>query len=66
MLILGGEGDQTLKEIALGHVSDSVYGYDTLERYGPQLLQAWERILPVAVPTAVPALGRTRMEPTGG
>jgi nucleotide-binding universal stress UspA family protein len=35
MLILGGEGDQTLKEIVLGHVSDSVYGYDTLERYGP-------------------------------
>jgi len=66
MLILGGEGDQTLKEIALGHVSDSVYGYDTLERYGPQLLQAWERVLPVAVPTSVPALGRTRLEPTGG
>lgn len=40
MLILDGEGDQTLKEIALGHVSASVYGYDTLERYGPQLLQA--------------------------
>ena len=56
MLVLGGEGDQTLKEIALGHVSDSVYGYDTLERYGPQLLQAWERVLPAAVPTAVPAL----------
>ena len=66
MLILGGEGDQTLKEIALGHVSDSVYGYDTLERYGPQLLKAWERILPVAVPTAVPTLGRTRLKPTGG
>ncbi|MDO7850409.1 phage integrase SAM-like domain-containing protein [Hymenobacter convexus] len=53
MLVLGGEGDQTLKEIALGHVSDSVYGYDTLERYGPQLLQAWERVLPSTVPITV-------------
>jgi integrase len=42
LLVLGSEGDQTLKEIALGHVSASVYGYDTLERYGPQLLRAWE------------------------
>jgi integrase len=32
LLILGSEGDQTLKEIGLGHVSASVYGYDTLER----------------------------------
>ncbi|MFD2219196.1 hypothetical protein [Hymenobacter bucti] len=31
-----------LKEIALGHVSASVYGYDTLARYGPRLLEAWE------------------------
>ena len=45
LLILGSEGDQTLKEIALGHVSASVYGYDTLERYGPQLLQAWSAVL---------------------
>lgn len=45
LLVLGSEGGQTLKEIALGHVSDSVYGYDTLERYGPMLLQAWERVL---------------------
>ncbi|WP_151086824.1 site-specific integrase [Hymenobacter baengnokdamensis] len=42
LLIMGSEGDQTLKEIALGHVSASVYGYDTLERYGPRLLDAWE------------------------
>jgi len=42
LLVLGSEGDQTLKEIALGHVSASVYGYDTLERYGPRLLEAWE------------------------
>ena len=40
LLVLGSEGDQTLKEIALGHVSTSVYGYDTLGRYGPLLLQA--------------------------
>ena len=45
LLILGSEGDQTLKEIALGHVSASVYGYDTLERYGPLLLQAWAAAL---------------------
>jgi integrase len=42
LLVLGSEGDQTLKEIALGHVSASVYGYDTLERYGPRLLEAWQ------------------------
>ena len=42
LLVLGSEGDQTLKEIALGHASASVYGYDTLERYGPRLLDAWE------------------------
>lgn len=42
LLVLGSEGDQTLKEIALGHVSASVYGYDTLARYGPRLLEAWE------------------------
>jgi len=42
LLVLGSEGDQTLKEIALGHVSASAYGYDTLERYGPRLLEAWQ------------------------
>ncbi|MGI4835962.1 MAG: hypothetical protein ACRYFK_21115 [Janthinobacterium lividum] len=42
LLVLVSEGDQTLKEIALGHVSASVYGYDTLERYGPRLLEAWQ------------------------
>ena len=52
LLILGSEGDQTLKEIALGHVSASVYGYDTLERYGPQLLQAWA----VALDTVIKGL----------
>jgi integrase len=30
LLVLGSEGDQTLKEIALGHVSASVYGYEYL------------------------------------
>lgn len=45
LLVLGSQGDQTLKEIALGHTSASVYGYDTLERYGPQLLRAWEAAL---------------------
>ena len=52
LLVLGSEGDQSLKEIALGHTSASVYGYDTLERYGPRLLEAWEVALgPVGVPT---------------
>lgn len=45
MVLLGSEGDQTLKEIALGHVTKSAYGYDTLERYGPLLLQAWAEAL---------------------
>jgi hypothetical protein len=53
----------------LGHVSASVYGYDTLERYGPLLLQAWERVLPAAGPTVAPEpvrprkAGRTGGEP---
>ena len=60
LLVLGSEGDQTLKEIALGHVSASVYGYDTLERYGPLLLQAWAQVLPAwpAVAPIVPPLPR--------
>jgi integrase len=67
MLVLGGEGDQTLKEIALGHVSDSVYGYDTLERYGPQLLQAWERVLLSSVPALLPEpLSPRKATRTGG
>jgi integrase len=45
LLTWASDGDQTLKELALGHVSDSVYGSDTIERYGPRLLQAWEKIL---------------------
>ncbi len=44
LLIWASDGDQTLKECALGHVSESVYGYDTVERYGPRLLDAWQRI----------------------
>ena len=45
LLTWASDGDQTLKELALGHVSDSVYGSDTIERYGPRLLAAWEKIL---------------------
>ncbi len=45
MITLGSEGDQNLKECALGHVSASVYGYDTIERYGPALLAAWRAVL---------------------
>lgn len=44
LLVAASDGDQTLKEIALGHVSASAYGYDTLERYGPLLLKAWEQV----------------------
>jgi integrase len=58
LLVLGSEGDQTLKEIALGHVSASVYGYDTLERYGPLLLQAWAAVLPAEAQPTVPAAPR--------
>jgi integrase len=43
MVMLGSAGDANLKEKALGHAG--VYGHDALERYGPQLLQAWEVIL---------------------
>ena len=45
MLTWASDGDQTLKELALGHVSDSVYGSDTVERYGPRLLEAWRKVL---------------------
>lgn len=44
LLTWASDGDQTLKELALGHVSDSVYGSDTVERYGPRLLEAWQKI----------------------
>lgn len=46
LLVWASEGDQTLKECALGHVSQSAYGYDALERYGPKLLSAWEVVFP--------------------
>ncbi|MGI4738485.1 MAG: hypothetical protein ACRYG7_25230 [Janthinobacterium lividum] len=45
LLTWASDGDQTLKELALGHVSDSVYGADTVERYGPRLLAAWQKVL---------------------
>jgi integrase len=45
LVLWGSQGDQNLKEAALGHTSgSSVYGYDTLERYGPLFLQAWEQV----------------------
>ena len=43
LLMLGSGGDSNLKEKALGHAG--VYGHDALERYGPALLQAWEKVL---------------------
>ncbi|RZK59588.1 MAG: hypothetical protein EOO59_07570 [Hymenobacter sp.] len=45
LLTWASDGDQTLKELALGHITDSVYGSDTVERYGPRLLAAWQKIL---------------------
>jgi integrase len=45
LVLWGSQGDQNLKEAALGHTNGaSVYGYDTLERYGPLFLQAWEKV----------------------
>lgn len=43
MIVLSSGGDQDLKECALGHAT--VYRRDRLERYGPLLLKAWERVL---------------------
>ncbi|MBH8558955.1 phage integrase SAM-like domain-containing protein [Hymenobacter negativus] len=43
MVMLGSGGDSNLKEKALGHAG--VYGHDALERYGPALLRAWEKVL---------------------
>jgi integrase len=45
LVLWGSQGDQNLKEAVLGHTSGaSVYGYDTLERYGPLFLKAWEQV----------------------
>lgn len=45
LVLLGSQGDQNLKEAALGHTGGaSVYGYDIVERYGPLFLQAWEQV----------------------
>ena len=75
LVLLGSDGDQNLKEVALGHLAGaSVYGYDTLSRYGPLFLQAWARVLgamgenapgfsgiaPGPAPTCAPAKGLIR------
>ncbi|WP_167855508.1 phage integrase SAM-like domain-containing protein [Hymenobacter fodinae] len=45
MVLWGSDGDSNLKELALGHTAGaSVYGYDTLERYAPLLLRAWQKV----------------------
>jgi hypothetical protein len=57
MVLWGSFGDQNLKEVALGHLAGgSVYGYDTITRYGPLLLQAWARVGAMAenAPTSEP------------
>jgi integrase len=43
MIMLGSGGNSDLKEKALGHAA--VYGHDALERYGPALLEAWQKAL---------------------
>jgi integrase len=43
MVMLGSNGNSDLKEKALGHAK--VYGHDALERYGPALLEAWQKVL---------------------
>ena len=42
LLVWASDGDQALKELALGHAA--VYGHDTLERYGPRILAAWAKV----------------------
>jgi hypothetical protein len=45
MVLRGSGGDHNLKESALSHLGGaSVYGYDTLERYGPLFLHAWVQV----------------------
>jgi integrase len=44
LILAGSGGDRNLVEIALGHVNH-VYGHDSIYRYGPQLLQAWDQVL---------------------
>jgi integrase len=45
LVLWGSGGDQNLKEAALGHLGGaSVYGYDTMERYGPLFLNAWVQV----------------------
>lgn len=45
LVLWGSGGDQNLKEAALGHLGGaSVYGYDTIERYGPLFLHAWGQV----------------------
>jgi len=52
MLLIGSQGNQNLKELALGHASASAYGYDTVERYGPEMLDAWNAVLGTSRPLA--------------
>jgi hypothetical protein len=45
LVLWGNGGDKNLTEAALGHLGGaSVYGYDTLERYGPLFLNAWVQV----------------------
>ncbi|MBC6606967.1 phage integrase SAM-like domain-containing protein [Hymenobacter sp. BT188] len=53
LVLWGSDGDQNLKELALGHTMGlSAYGYDSLERYAPLLLRAWQKVAVASVFTA--------------
>lgn len=56
LLVFGSEGDRNLKELALGHVMPSVYGYDSVERYGPAILDAWRVVFNESGPLAAPII----------
>lgn len=63
LVMLGSGGDSNLKEKALGHAG--VYGHDSLERYGPALLEAWENVLGAMQQNAPKKHPKQRSEATG-
>lgn len=52
LLVLGSNGNTDLKEMALGHKRASVYGYDAVERYAPEILDAWRVVFSEELPLA--------------
>lgn len=64
LVMLGSGGNSDLKEKALGHAG--VYGHDSLERYGPALLAAWENVLGAMPEIAPKKRGISRELATSG